>query len=160
MKVITQRKTAAFSGPLVIFVIGMRINKFHKIGKWMPVMQAMPRMIAELQANPQSGFLGSESMLAGLRQVCMLQYWRDFDSLEAYARARDQQHWPAWVDFNKRVGSDGTVGIFHETYAVDGRRYETVYGNMPEWGLGKVAGLADATGKRAEARARMKATTE
>ena len=160
MGVIAGRKTAKFTGPLVVFVIGMRINHFHKVGKWLPVLKAMPPMLEELAKDPDSGFLGSENMLAGLRQVCLLQYWRDFDSLEAYARSRDREHWPAWVDFNRRIGSDGTVGIFHETYAVDGGRYETVYGNMPEWGLGKVAGLADATGKRAEARARMKATTE
>ncbi|MBB3032552.1 DUF4188 domain-containing protein [Alteriqipengyuania lutimaris] len=160
MGVIAGRKTAAFSGPLVVFVIGMRINHFHKIGQWLPVMRAMPPMLEELASNPESGFLGSQNLLAGLRQVCLLQYWRDFDSLEAYARSRDQQHWPAWVAFNKRVGSDGTVGIFHETYAVDGGRYETVYANMPEWGLGKVAGLRDASGSRNEARSRMKATAE
>tara|TARA_B100000678_G_C17997155_1_gene417350 strand:- start:62 stop:544 length:483 start_codon:yes stop_codon:yes gene_type:complete len=160
MSVIAQRKTAAFSGPLVVFVIGMRINHFHKFGKWTPVVQAMPRMIAELEADPGSGFLGSQTMLAGLRQICMLQYWRDFESLESYARARDREHWPAWLEFNKRVGTDGTVGIFHETYAVDGGRYETIYGNMPAWGLGKVAGLVDATGSRNEARSRMRESAE
>ena len=159
MNVITGRKTAKFSGPLVVFVIGMRINHFHKIAKWLPVTKAMPRMLQELARDPDSGFLGSENMIAGLRQVCMLQYWRDFDSLEAYARSRDREHWPAWVEFNKRVGGDGTVGIYHETYAVDAGRYETIYGNMPAWGLGKVAGLCDATAKRNEARARMGAST-
>ena len=92
--------------------------------------------------------------------MCLLQYWRDFDSLEAYARSRDREHWPAWVDFNKRVGSDGTVGIFHETYAVDAGRHETIYANMPAWGLGKVSGITDATGSRNEARSRMKTSAE
>jgi Domain of unknown function (DUF4188) len=87
----------------------------------------------------------------------LLQYWRDFDSLEAYARDRDQKHWPAWTAFNKSVGSDGTVGIFHETYVVQAGAYETVYGNMPPFGLGKVGGLVPATGSRNEARSRMKA---
>ena len=159
MNVIAGRKTAKFSGSLVVFVIGMRINHFHKVNKWLPVAKAMPPMLAELAKDPDSGFLGSENMLAGLRQVCMLQYWRDFDSLEAYARSRDREHWPAWVEFNKRVGSNGTVGIYHETYAIDAGRYETIYGNMPAWGLGKVAGLTEATGKRNEARSRMNATT-
>ena len=160
MSIIAGRKTAQFSGPLVVFVIGMRINHFHKVGKWLPVLRAMPPMLEELAKDPDSGFLGSENMLAGLRQVCLLQYWRDFDSLEAYARSRDRQHWPAWVAFNKAVGGDGTVGIFHETYAIDAGRYETIYGNMPQWGLGKVAGFTDATGSRNEARSRMKVSAE
>ena len=86
----------------------------------------------------------------------LLQYWKDFDSLERYARSKDEKHWPAWVAFNRNIGSDGTVGIFHETYVVQGGAYETVYGNMPSFGLGKVAGLVDATGSRNEARDRMR----
>jgi hypothetical protein len=81
------RMTAAHSGPLVVFVIGMRINHFHKVGKWLPVFRAMPAMLEELYRNPESGFLGTEFMLRNLRTVVLLQYWRDFDALEAYARA-------------------------------------------------------------------------
>jgi len=154
------RFTADFNQSLVVFVIGMRINHFRKPGKWLPVARAMGPMIEELARNPESGFLGTEFMLRNLRTIVLLQYWRDFDSLEAYARDRDQKHWPAWVAFNKAVGSDGTVGIFHETYAVSTGAYETIYGNMPPFGLGKVAGLVPATGSRNEARSRMKAAAE
>lgn len=152
------RFTAKFDQSLVVFVIGMRINQFRKVGKWLPVARAMGPMIRELSANPDSGFLSAETMLRDLRTVVLLQYWRDFDSLEAYARDRDQSHWPAWTAFNKAVGNDGTVGIFHETFAVSAGAYETIYGNMPPFGLGKVAGLVPATGSRNEARSRMKAT--
>jgi hypothetical protein len=88
------------------------------------------------------------------RTVMLLQYWRDFDSLEAYARDRDRAHWPAWTAFNKAVGADGTVGIFHETYVVPAGGHETVYANMPPFGLGKVAGTIpprDRATKRARA---------
>lgn len=155
--VIPGRFTANFDRPLVVFVIGMRINHFRKLGKWLPVARAMGPMIQELAANPDSGFLGTETMLRDLRTIVLLQYWRDFDSLEAYARDRDQKHWPAWTAFNKAVGNDGTVGIFHETYAISAGSYETIYGNMPPIGLGKVAGLLPAMGSRNEARSRMKA---
>jgi hypothetical protein len=158
--VLPGRLTADFERSLVVFVIGMRINHFRKLGKWVPVARAMRPMIEELSRNPQSGFLGTETLIRDLRTVVLMQYWRDFDSLEAYARDRDQKHWPAWASFNKAVGSDGTVGIFHETYAVSAGAYETIYGNMPPFGLGKVAGLIPATGKRNEARSRMKAATE
>ena len=150
------RMTAAFSGPLVVFVIGMRINHFHKFGKWLPVVRAMGPMIEELYRDKDSGFLSTETMLRSPRTIVLLQYWRDFDSLERYARARDHKHWPAWTAFNKAVGSDGTVGIFHETYAVADRASETVYANMVPFGLGKISGTVPATGSRNEARSRMK----
>lgn len=149
------RFTANFDKSLVVFLIGLRINHFHKIGKWLPAARAMGPMLAELTADPASGFLGAQNMLAGLRTVMLVQYWRDFESLEAYARARERQHWPAWTAFNKAVGNDGTVGIFHETYVVHAGGHETIYANMPPFGLGKVAGLIPATGSRNAARGRM-----
>lgn len=154
--IIPARMTAAHQGPLVVFIIGMRINRFHRIDKWLPVARAMGPMIAELSRDPESGFLGAQSMLAGLRTVLLLQYWRDFDSLEAYARAREKAHWPAWTAFNKAVGTNGSVGIFHETYAVPAGASETIYANMPQFGLGKATSLVPATGSRNEARSRMK----
>ena len=157
MAVVEGRMTADFTGPLVVFVIGMRINHFHKFSKWWPVASAMPPMLKELAANPDSGFLGTEYCLQGLRQLMLLQYWRDFDSLERYARSRDAQHWPAWVAFNRNVGASGTVGIFHETYAVNAGAHETIYANMPPFGLGKVAGVVPATHSRNEARSRLTA---
>ncbi|MCB2088341.1 MAG: DUF4188 domain-containing protein [Sphingomonadaceae bacterium] len=154
------RFAADFSGPLVVFIIGMRINHFHKIGKWWPVARSMRPMIEELSRQPESGFLGAETLFQNLRTVMLVQYWRDFDSLEAYARDREQLHLPAWTAFNKAIGNDGTVGIFHETYTVQAGQYETIYGNMPPFGLGKVAGLVPATGSRSAARTRMQVTAE
>ena len=151
------RFTDSHDGALVVFIIGMRINAFHKVGKWLPVARAMGPMLAELSQNPESGFLGAEQMLRGLRTVLTVQYWRDFDSLEAYARDRSQNHWPAWTAFNKAVGNDGTVGIFHETYCVPAGAHETISVNMEPFGLARFTGRRAATGNRAEARARMNA---
>jgi hypothetical protein len=76
--------------------------------------------------------------------------------LEAYAGAKDKKHWPAWVDFNRRVGSiRSDVGIWHETYLIKPGQYETVYSGMPPIGLGKVGTLVAASGKRELARSRM-----
>jgi hypothetical protein len=155
-RIIPGRVTARFDRPLAVFIIGLRINHFHKVGKWWPVAMAMGPMLKELAADPDSGFLGAETALAGLRTVMLIQYWRNFDALETYARARDRQHWPAWTAFNKAVGNDGTVGIFHETYVVPAGGYETIYANMPPFGLGKIDGTEPATGSRNEARSRMK----
>jgi hypothetical protein len=150
------RFTASFSQPVTVFLIDMRINRLVRIDKWLPVARAMGPMLRELAGRAESGFLGSETMLRDLRTGCLLQYWRDFESLEAYACDRDQSHWPAWTAFNKAVGSDGTVGIFHETYVVPAGAYETIYANMPPVGLGRVAGLQAAIGSRAQARSRMR----
>jgi hypothetical protein len=147
--------TAHVDGDFVVFLIGMRINKPWKIHKWLPMFLAMPRMLKELAANPDSGFLGH---IFGPRVI--VQYWRSFDQLEAYARDRDAQHWPAWVAFNKRVGqSRGDVGIWHETYLVHAGEYETVYSGMPPFGLGTVGTLVPASGHREDARGRMGART-
>ena len=73
----------------------------------------------------------------------MVQYWRSFDHLERYARARDALHWPAWADFNRRMKETrGDVGIWHETYKVRAGDYEAVYSGMPVFGLGKAGASA------------------
>jgi hypothetical protein len=150
------RLTAAHEGPLVVFIIGLRINHFRKFRQWVPVARAMGPMLGELYAHPEIGFLGHQTMLAGLRTLTMVQYWRDFDSLESYALSREKAHWPAWAAFNKAVGTDGSVGIYHETYSVAAQ--ESVYVNMPPFGLGRITGLVPATQSRQSARERMRRT--
>ena len=91
----------------------------------------------------------------------IVQYWRSFDHLEAYARSKDQEHWPAWVAFNKRVGaSREDVGIWHETYQVRAGEYEAVYSGMPPIGLGQVGELVAATGRQESARGRLEGESE
>jgi hypothetical protein len=147
------RLAAEIEGDFVVFLIGMRINKPWKIHKWLPVFQAMPRMVKELEKRPESGFLG---YTMGLPVI--VQYWRSFEQLEAYARSQDSAHWPAWLAFNKRVGgSRGDVGIWHETYRVAAGQYEAIYSGMPAFGLGKVGTLVSASGTRETARGRIAA---
>ena len=50
--IIAERMTAEIDGEVVVFLIGMRINRMWKIHKWFPVAMAMPRMLRELQADP------------------------------------------------------------------------------------------------------------
>ena len=148
---IPKRVTAQIEGDFVVFLIGMRINKPWKVHKWLPAFLAMPRMIRELQDRPESGFLGH---IMSTRVI--VQYWRSFEHLEAYARDHNQAHWPAWVDFNRRVGkSRGDVGIWHETYLVRAGNYECVYSGMPPFGLGKASTIVDASGRRESARGRL-----
>ena len=154
-KVTAKRVTAKIDGDFVVFLIGMRINKPWKLHKWLPVFRAMPRMIRELEQHPESGFLGHITSLG-----VIVQYWRSFEHLEAYARDQDQSHWPAWVAFNKRAGnSRHDVGIWHETYRVRAGEYECVYSGMPTFGLAKAGRTVDAVGQLESARGRFEATT-
>ena len=151
--VIPDRMTARLDGDFVVFLIGMRINRPWKVTKWWPVLSAMRPMLLELEkAGPEVGFLGHNGL--GLKSIT--QYWRSFDHLEAYARAQDRRHWPAWVGFNRAMKeARGDVGIWHETYLVRAGEYENVYSGMPPFGLGRVGRLAPATGHREEARQRL-----
>lgn len=154
-----ERLCAELEGEFVVFLIGMRINKLWKVWRWGPVAAAMPRMLIELYGKPELGLLHHISHF-GLRNIWLVQYWRSYDHLEAYAKARDAEHLPAWQAFNRAVGSNGDVGIWHETYVVKPGAYETVYNNMPPWGLGLAGRLVEARGHRKASRDRLKATTE
>jgi hypothetical protein len=150
MKRVSARKDKDF----VVFLIGMRINKWWNIPAIIQAAMAMPRMLQELLANRESGFLGAESW--GGRTSIMVQYWESFEKLEAFANDREKTHYPAWVEFYKRAKKNkGAVGIWHETSVVKAGDYETIYGNMPAFGLAKFIGTEKAENKYKTARRRL-----
>lgn len=149
-----QRLSANLDGEFVVFLIGLRINQPIKIHKWLPVLMAMPKMLVELYRQPELGFLHAESWYG--RTTIMVQYWRSMDQLLAYAKMRDAAHLPAWQAFNKAVGTDGSVGIWHETYTVKPGGYENIYVNMPPFGLGRAGLVQPASGGRESAAGRLR----
>ncbi len=151
----SERMTADLDGNFVVFMIGMRINSPLKIHKWLPVARAMPRMLVELNRQPELGFIHAEMWFA--RTTIMVQYWRSMEQLMAYAKLRTAEHLPAWQAFNKSIGVDGSVGIWHETYAATSGSYENVYVNMPPFGLGRAGKLHQALGARKSATGRLDA---
>ena len=156
--IIEKRMCAEMDGDFVVFLIGARINKPWKFWKWFPVATAMPRMLIELQKRPELGLLHARQSF-GFGSAMVIQYWRSFEHLEAYAKQRELAHLPAWQARNNAVGSNGDVGIWHETYLIERGRYESIYNNMPPYGLGLAGRLVDAVGARQQARQRAKATT-
>lgn len=89
-------------------------------------------MVRELVSEPDSGLLESRTTLGlGIRNVGFVQYWDSFEELRDYARDSDRLHFPAWQEYYE----DAAVGIWHETYLVDPDEYETVYNNIPPFGL-------------------------
>ncbi len=142
----------------VLFLIGMRINQLWKPWKWLPVFVAMPRMLIELQKNPSLGLVGRPRTFLSGRTVLVWQYWESFEKLEAYSRDSTRAHLPAWRAFNKRVRDNGSVGIYHETICLSDATVETVYGNMPPFGLAAVTGAIAAGARGQSARRRMTGT--
>ena len=151
--VLARRMTAEVDGEFVVFVIGMRVNRWWKLHKWLPVTRAMPRMLRELQADPESGLLGFHTWFGN--PSISLQYWRSFDHLERFAKDAARTHRPAWAAFNRAVASNGDVGIWHETYRVRPGDFECVYNNMPVFGLALATHAVPATGHRESAAGRM-----
>jgi len=156
--VITGRQTATVDDDLVVFIIGMRFNRLSRPRTWLPAFRAMPRMLQELASRPELGLLEYRSYWSG-RVLMSVQYWQSFEHLAAYARATDQEHLPAWREFNRTVRASGDVGIFHETYRVGPGTAESFFGNMPLFGIGKAVGIVPASA-RGNAAARRMGTTQ
>ena len=159
MKIFPGRFTAHTEGDFAVFLIGMRINQLWAVHKWMPVARAMPMMLKGLTQQPSKGLLGVETWVRW-REVMQVQYWRSFDDLERFARNPSDPHLQAWRDFNRRVGTDGSVGIWHETYLVQAGQYECLYANMPRFGLSAATDHVPAVGSRETARRRIGGESE
>jgi len=147
------RMSAHMKGDFVVFLIGMRINYFWKIHRWIPVINAMGRMLKELYNDKELGLLHHEMGFG--RTFIIVQYWRSMDQLIAYAKSKDSQHLPAWKEFNQKIGKDGSVGIWHETYAVSDGNYENIYAHMPPFVLGKAGTLEKVQGTGESAKERL-----
>ena len=138
-RVIAGRSTHRYDGELVVFHIGMQINKWWRPDLWLPVFGAMPPMLRELSMDPDSGFLGYE-LLMGAGGPYVVQYWSSVDKLYAYASNPAQEHRPAWSRFNKAARkAPGAVGIWHETFLVE--RAESIYVSTKPMGLPKATEL-------------------
>lgn len=141
--------THAHDDAIVVFHIGMTIRRWYRPDLWLPVLLAMPRMLAELERNKAAaargeeedlGFLGATTLL-GSKGPWVVQWWRSTEQLYAYARRPESAHLPAWRAFNAAARrSPGAVGIWHETYAVPAGQVESLYANGATIGLGRVTG--------------------
>lgn len=158
-KIYNGRFTAKTDEPFVVFLVGMRINKFWRFDQWVPVASAMTPMLQTLFTHPEKGFLHAEFFWNFTGPV-NIQYWRSFEDLENFARNLSGPHIGPWKKFNQAVGSNGIVGIWHETYLVNPNQYECVYGNMPKLGLAAATEHVQAIGRRETARLRLDANKE
>lgn len=151
------RWTADIDGDFVVFIIGARLNsKLHALRSLLDLggRRGMNHMLKYLTSHPEKGLLGYQS--AGLT---LIQYWRSFEHLEAFARDESDPHLAVWRSYWRRVGRSSRTGIWHETFLVRDGEYETIYGNMPPHGLAKASSLIPlAEGRAARERLRSSRT--
>lgn len=109
---------------LVVLYLGMRVNVFRGLAALLGVG---PKLSAVAKNKPD-GLLANENLIYSLfpLHIGMRQYWRDFESLEAFARSEPHRQW--WGDFLK--DPKGT-GFWHEAYFRKGGM-EAVYVNVPQ----------------------------
>lgn len=150
-----RRMTAEIEGDFVVFLIGARLSKLQLVQGFLDLggRRGMRHMLDYLVERPEKGLLAYEM---GLPTI--VQYWRSFEQLEAFAKDKDDPHLEIWRQYWRRVGRSTRTGIWHETYLVKAGQYEAIYGNMPPHGLGKAGRLVPIS-EASSARERISAVT-
>jgi hypothetical protein len=151
--IVAGRQTAQLDQPVVLFLIGMRVNRLRTLPKWLWFARTMPAMLAELEKKPEAGLLWHRQYIS-FPNLMVQQYWKSFDHLLAYSSDKNLEHQPAWARYMRELANDGSVGIWHETYLIEPGKFECIYGNMPPFGLGAATQLVPATGRLMQAKQR------
>jgi len=132
---------------LVVIYLGQRVNSLRGLKT---LLSFRAKISKSVDAQPD-GLLLHENLLYSLipPHSGMRQYWRDFDSLERWARTLPHKAW--WQEFLRESGG---TGFWHEAY-FRGGQVESVYMDMPAFGLSKFAPLKPARGSLFSARRRL-----
>jgi len=143
-----KRETVDLSGypDLVVIYLGMRVRSPRGLQRFLMLGREIRQSV---EARP-NGLLLHENLLYSPMHGGMRQYWRDYESLEAWTRTLPHQAW--WRDFLR--DSQGT-GFWHELYSMRGGM-EAVYDDMPKpLGFGTFAPREPARGRMFGARGRL-----
>ncbi len=146
------RRSVDLSGypDMVVIYLGYRATSLKGVRS---LLRIGPGLRA-IQKDPPPGLLAHETMWFGFLHPGFRQYWRDFESLEAFTRAPQHAAW--WRDFTRDFGGGG---IWHEAYRMRGGM-EAIYSGMPRIGFGSFAPEQVPTGPFASARQRIGAAPE
>jgi hypothetical protein len=134
---------------LVVIYLGMRSRGLRGLRR---MFSLGPHIQKSVAAQPD-GLLLHEQLYFGFfpPHLGMRQYWRDFESLDAWARTLPHASW--WKQF---LDDPGGTGFWHELYAMRGGM-EAVYDNLPgKLGFGRFAPLIPAKGGMVSARQRLR----
>ncbi len=114
-----------FSGhpDLVVIYLGLRVRTWYGLKT---LLGFGPKIDAVGAARPDGLLHYENNILFSLRpmHVGMRWYWRDIDSLVAWAKSEPHRQW--WQDFLKDTRG---VGIWHETYHMRGGM-EAIYNDV------------------------------
>ena len=143
---------------VTVFLIGMRANRWWKLGTVMRVASGMPRMLGYLATRPEAGMLGFHQWFG--RTTLLVSYWESPEHLMRFAADREAPHLEPWRRFMKAVAGTGDVGVWHETYQVPAAGIETIYSGMPRFGLARATGHTPVGPGTATARQRLRAAAE
>jgi hypothetical protein len=150
------RWTAELDGDFVVFLIGAAVHDPEAESEAPALLTAMVGMLEELAADPSYGLLGFTGFGGPGEGGVIVQYWRSFDALEAYARNPRAEHAPIWRAWNRLATQErGAAGIWHETFRVRAGEYEAIYQNMPVMGLQQAGRPVTVSEARDSARARI-----
>jgi hypothetical protein len=107
---------------LVVIYLGMRVRALRGLRT---LLAFGPKIKRAVEAKPD-GLLLHENLLWSLvpPHAGMRQYWRDFESLERWARSLPHQGW--WQGFLRDTGG---TGFWHEAYFMRGGM-EAVYDDL------------------------------
>src|SRR4051812_32563869 len=94
--------------------------------------RAIDRSAAEAIAAG-AGLLHSERFAIGRGHFGVLQYWRSFESLEAWSHRPPHSEW--WRGVVERMRTRGDVGVYHETFLVPRDAIEAIYLECTPTGL-------------------------
>jgi len=150
-----ERQTVDLSAfpDLVVIYLGMRINAWAGLKT---LLGLGPQIRNSVDQKPD-GLLLHENFILSLipPHLGMRQYWRDFDTLEAWSRSTPHREW--WRNF---LRSSGGTGFWHEAYFMRGGM-EAVYDDVPvRLGFGQFAPLKPARGPMFSARNRARLAGE
>lgn len=141
------------SAAVVLFLIGMRVNKWWRVDQYFWVAIAMARMLRHLARHPELGMVRARNWFG--RTTMQVAYWRSLDDLVAFAADDTAPHAPAWRRYYRKASASGAVGIWHETYLVNAGSFEAIYANMPLFGLAEAIGHAEVDRSTSSSRRRV-----
>ncbi|KAF5024883.1 hypothetical protein F66182_3041 [Fusarium sp. NRRL 66182] len=120
------------ASPVVVFQLGIQIN--HPLGLAAPGMMEIGDYFGAMQRDlfsrrEEHGMLSSSNWRGDERSsnntLLFIYYFRDVESVHRFAHG--DTHRKAWDFMNERKLKH--IGIFHETFCVPAKEYESVYVN-------------------------------
>src|SRR5579883_2611630 len=110
---------------LIVIYLGMRMRKLSGLKR---LFGLGPQITKAGEANPEGLLHCDNGIIYSLfpLHVGMRWYWRDFESMERWARSEPHRRW--WQDF---LRDSGGTGFWHETYFLRGGM-EAIYDDLAQ----------------------------